>query len=328
MKPKSITLGVIVVILALLVAVFFFTTNQPRDPADIGAASLVTSATQPPLTNPDDWPAPSGLATFGNQVKLLAFDLPANRFAPGAPIEVILYWQSQAVPNTYSFFLHLIDANNQLVSQADMPLENRACAAVSRFSAGVVVTCASLLLPADLAEGEYQLLTGVYNPASGQRLIATGDQNTVGLTFVTVAKDGLTSVATPLPPCAVTEPNGSAPPGEQPSPEYLGNGQLWTVLWPDGKVIFEPGGPGTIGEDGSLGMKWGWWRGVNGQLTIEGRRLDAPAPPLQADIPAGYGETGFQATGLIFPTEGCWQVTGKAGEAELTFVTLVVKQDK
>jgi hypothetical protein len=75
-------------------------------------------------------------------------------------------------------------------------------------------------------------------------------------------------------------------------------------------------------------MKFLWWRGVRGKLTIQGQRLDAPAPPLRADIPGGYGDTGFQATGLIFPTEGCWEVTGKVGESSLTFVTRVVKVEK
>ncbi len=50
-----------------------------------------------------------------------------------------------------------------------------------------------------------------------------------------------------------------------------------------------------------------------------------PAPPLRADIPEGYGLSGFQASGVIFPTEGCWEVTGRVGNVSLTFVTLVVK---
>ena len=33
----------------------------------------------------------------------------------------------------------------------------------------------------------------------------------------------------------------------------------------------------------------------------------------------------FKPTALIFPTEGCWEVTGKVGETSLTFVTRVVK---
>jgi len=78
---------------------------------------------------------------------------------------------------------------------------------------------------------------------------------------------------------------------------------------------------------GAVDMKFPWWRGpgVIGTLTVRGRRLDAAAPPLIARIPDGYGDAGFQATGLIFPTTGCWEVTGRAGSASLTFVTLVMK---
>lgn len=106
------------------------------------------------------------------------------------------------------------------------------------------------------------------------------------------------------------------------------NGSLFVGgLWPDGTVVFRPGGPGFVLPDGSLSMKFGWFRGagLRGKLTIHGRRLDASAPPLRADIPEGYGDTGFQATGLIFPTEGCWEVTGEVGDTRLTFVTRVVK---
>jgi len=125
--------------------------------------------------------------------------------------------------------------------------------------------------------------------------------------------------------CPLTKPNGSRPPGERSGAGYYGNGALWTVPYPDGTVVFRPGGPGFVLPDGSLSMKFPWWRGVRGELTIQGRRLDALAPPLRASIPGGYGDTGFQATSLIFPTVGCWEVTGKVGDASLTFVTRVVK---
>ncbi len=107
------------------------------------------------------------------------------------------------------------------------------------------------------------------------------------------------------------------------------DGTLTTDLWPGGKVIFQPGGPGSILPDGSLAMKWPWDRKIPGEVTIGGRRLDAPAPPMPTvilrGIPDGYGETGFHASGLLFPSEGCWEVTAKVGDASLTFVTLVVK---
>lgn len=98
-------------------------------------------------------------------------------------------------------------------------------------------------------------------------------------------------------------------------------------LWPEGTIVFRPGGPGEILPDGSLAMKFGWTRGegLQGKLKIHGRRLDASAPPLRARIPDGYGDTGFQATALIFPTEGCWEVTGEVADTRVTFVTRVVR---
>ena len=120
--------------------------------------------------------------------------------------------------------------------------------------------------------------------------------------------------------CPLTLPNGRTP--TKAAGMNHGNGRMWTALWPHNVVIAEPD---YQREDGSVGMKWPWWRGVKGDLAIEGRRLDGEAPPLRADIPGGYGDKGFQPSGIYFPTEGCWQVTGKAGRAELTFVTLILK---
>jgi hypothetical protein len=125
--------------------------------------------------------------------------------------------------------------------------------------------------------------------------------------------------------CTPTAPNGQSPTGEAPSEQYLGNGGLYTVLWPDGVVVFEPGGPGELRKDGSLVMKWPFVRGegASGQLIVVGRSLHRPGLHVSAEIPDGYGRTGFQATALIFPEPGCWEVTAHSGDATLTFVTRV-----
>jgi hypothetical protein len=102
-------------------------------------------------------------------------------------------------------------------------------------------------------------------------------------------------------------------------------GTLSTSVGDNGTVTFKPGGPGCVDPDGALGMKWPWWRGVRGELVIEGRRLDGQAPPLRAAIPRGYGPAGFQSTGLLFPTAGCWEVTGRVADEHLTFVVFVEK---
>jgi len=143
-------------------------------------------------------------------------------------------------------------------------------------------------------------------------------------------------VPSPVPPaptnvlaaCPVTIPNGSVPPNvpgadpiKVPCPSCHGNGTLWTTFPPDGQVQATPN------SAGSLETKFPWWSGpgISDALTIQGRRIDAPAPPLAARIPSGYEGGGFQATGIIFPTVGCWEVTGKAGTASLTFVIRVVE---
>ena len=97
-------------------------------------------------------------------------------------------------------------------------------------------------------------------------------------------------------------------------------------LWPDGTIEFRPNGPGYIYDDGSVGMKIAWYRGkgVRGKLKIHGKRLDAAAPPLRSEL-SDYGDTGFQPSQVIFPTEGCWQVTGTVGDSTVTFITRVVK---
>jgi hypothetical protein len=151
----------------------------------------------------------------------------------------------------------------------------------------------------------------------------TGDEVASLVSFINMARAPENAIVLEPPTCRVTRANGQGTFVEGLAPDRYGNPLLSTGLWPDGTIVFRPGGPGFVTADGALSMKWGWLRAVRGQLRIEGRRLDDSAPPLRADIPAGYGDFGFQSSALIFPTPGCWEVTGRVGTASLTFVTLV-----
>src|SRR5262245_28067569 len=69
--------------------------------------------------------------------------------------------------------------------------------------------------------------------------------------------------------CKVTKPNGIAAGIEQSAPDSYGNGEVSVGpfgLWPEGTVVFKPGGAGFVTRNGSLGMKFGWMRGVSGEL--------------------------------------------------------------
>jgi hypothetical protein len=122
----------------------------------------------------------------------------------------------------------------------------------------------------------------------------------------------------------VAGPPGVAPADVVPGTSAYGNGTLVVGALDVDGVIAASGD--MVHRDGSIWWKFPWWRLVRGHLTITGRRLDAPAAPLTSFVPDGYGDIGFQASGVTFPSEGCWQVTGKIAHTSLTFVTLVIPQ--
>jgi hypothetical protein len=87
-----------------------------------------------------------------------------------------------------------------------------------------------------------------------------------------------------------------------------GNAAISTALWPDDTVVVRRNGAGEVLSDGSLRMKFLWFKRP-GAMTIEGRRLDGAAGPLRANLNHEFDSQDFQPSSLIFPTEGCWEVT-------------------
>ena len=132
--------------------------------------------------------------------------------------------------------------------------------------------------------------------------------------------------------CPVTIPRTVVPPdaGMTAAGFNYGNARLRAHLgWPRGVlpagVLPDGGSYASILANGRIWTKMGWWRGLPGKLVITGRRIDAPAPALRAEVPRGYGPTGFVPAGFVFPTVGCWRVHGKLADATLTFVVRVTK---
>lgn len=116
--------------------------------------------------------------------------------------------------------------------------------------------------------------------------------------------------------CAVTYPKGG----------LFGNDSLAAVLPENGTFVFKPGGPGFVDTDGALGIKVGWELRKRGTLFISGHRLDGVAPPVRAYIPRSYDNyIGGMSLFLVFPTPGCWLVTGTLADVTLTFIVKVEK---
>jgi cytochrome c2 len=133
------------------------------------------------------------------------------------------------------------------------------------------------------------------------------------IAFLTEAPDEAAQTET----CPVTLPIKDQPPDDPNADPF---GYAYWYINAD-RTIWAGPRPNAQGWQ-TGGEKVLWIRPQGTDLVISGRRLDGAAPPLQADIPCCY-PTGFQATGLTFPTAGCWEVTAQAGEHTLRFVTEV-----
>jgi hypothetical protein len=130
--------------------------------------------------------------------------------------------------------------------------------------------------------------------------------------------------------CPVTAPPKAAfvPPKPYPAWNsqgsfYLGTAKLWVLVhpspwrglpkWPEGyreKIV--------------------WWsQGYDAKadptpnISITGRRLDAAASPMLAGANGSWTDHDFIMSGVNFPTQGCWEVTGKFRGSEVKFVVQV-----
>lgn len=126
----------------------------------------------------------------------------------------------------------------------------------------------------------------------------------------------------PADTCPVTEPPWIKPPQDAAVQNEPGFGYyfvnedssiLASAQWTMDKEY------SRVSEDG---VKVGWYRPEGAELMITGRRLDGDASALDAHIPCCYPSR-FQSSGLFFPTEGCWEVTAKAGDSELSFIVWI-----
>jgi hypothetical protein len=127
--------------------------------------------------------------------------------------------------------------------------------------------------------------------------------------------------------CELTKANGRYPPTEAwgAGSHFYGNESIGIGLGPEGRTVtFKPGGSGFVLWDGSLRYKFLWAK-ARLPMSIEGRRLDAPAAPLRAEINHEFDDDNFQPSSLVFSTPGCWEITSRVGESTLTFVIKVVK---
>jgi len=112
-----------------------------------------------------------------------------------------------------------------------------------------------------------------------------------------------------------------------PNQFWYGSKSLWVALPTDGIWFSLPHNPQGYTQ------KIPWWS--NGYvwdaepepaLIVTGERVDAQAPALNASTANGSYAADMGSAmmmGVDFPTLGCWKITGKYQDAELSFVVWV-----
>ncbi|MGZ8782705.1 MAG: hypothetical protein ACXWZB_04320 [Gaiellaceae bacterium] len=115
--------------------------------------------------------------------------------------------------------------------------------------------------------------------------------------------------------CPVTRPT-------RPSGRY-GTARLWTVLPRDGVLRV------ARGPDGRLFDKLAWIpdRDRGSALTVSGGRLDRPGKLRVLSVNWGYSSTGkgSWASAVVFPSAGCWRLTGRLGLLGATKLSYIVR---
>ena len=136
--------------------------------------------------------------------------------------------------------------------------------------------------------------------------------------------------------CPVTK--ASDPPFIPPIPfetegtAWIGSAKLWTFVPANGVWS---GLPHYTPEDSRYRQKVFWWsedydwRAENPpKFTIRGERIDGPSDPLASDphANAGWTDHPFILDGIFIPTPGCWKITGRYRDAELSYVVWVSRE--
>lgn len=91
------------------------------------------------------------------------FSQPAARPAYG--LTVTYHWAAEPMGRDYKAFVHIRDAAGKLAFQADYDLP----VGTAQWS-GRVDRASTYIIPTDLAPGDYQIMTGLWNPQGGARL--------------------------------------------------------------------------------------------------------------------------------------------------------------
>ena len=125
-------------------------------------------------------------ATFGRgsqAIHLTGFEVDA---LTGEQLKFRLAWESEQTPGTdYTVFTQLLDQNGQLAASFDRPPLDGAYPS-STWLPGQTIIDPRYLPLTDVPPGDYDLIVGLYDPATGERLPTAGGADFVKLSQIAI----------------------------------------------------------------------------------------------------------------------------------------------
>jgi hypothetical protein len=137
---------------------------------------------------------------FAQTIRLLGYDLaggnanpatPLLTAAPGDVLTVAPYWQAMEEMNTsYTAFVQVLNTEGKLVAQNDsIPAKGKE-PTTSWLPGQIVIDDHTVLLPSSLPDGNYTIITGLYDDSTGKRLSLADGSDLVTLASLRVAASG------------------------------------------------------------------------------------------------------------------------------------------
>ena len=111
---------------------------------------------------------------LGDRIALVGYDLGSESVRAGGGVELTLYWEAlRPVGRDYTVFVHLVDERGTLWGQKDQPPLGGQYP-TSLWGMGEIIRDEyAIAVDAAAPTGGYSILTGMYVPETGQRLVAT-----------------------------------------------------------------------------------------------------------------------------------------------------------
>ena len=167
-----------------------------------GNVRFVTYATQ---QDSDTWPRQESGIMLGDQIALESYALSTREIESGEVLQIQLAWRPERIPDTdYTVFVQLLDQRNQVVAQHDAPPLGGESPTSNWQPGMVVMDNRGVLIQPGTAPGDYRLIAGMYDPATGQRL-STDYADYIDLGAIRVSRP-----AVPPPPEALNMQNSES----------------------------------------------------------------------------------------------------------------------